>query len=61
MRANSTPILSTEVMYAQLRSQGRDVTFRRVPLGGHGVVPDNVPYEESLKEFDTVKAWFEKR
>ena len=61
MRDNSTPILSTEVMYAQLRSQGRDVTFRRVPLGGHGVVPDNVPYKESQKEFDAVKAWFEKR
>ncbi|WP_426104249.1 alpha/beta hydrolase family protein [Massilia sp. TSP1-1-2] len=61
MRDNSTPILSTEVMYAQLRAQNRDVTFRRVPLGGHGVVPDNMPYEESLKEFDAVKAWFEQR
>lgn len=61
MRDNSTPILSTEVTYAQLRAQGRDVTFRRVPLGGHGMVPDDVPYEQAQKEFDAVLAWFEKR
>lgn len=59
MRDNSTPILSTEVMYAQLRAQGRDVTFRRIPLGGHSLVPDNASYEDSQKEFDAVKTWFE--
>jgi dipeptidyl aminopeptidase/acylaminoacyl peptidase len=61
MQDNSVPILSTEVMYAQLRTQGRDVTFRRVPMAGHGLVPDGKPIPEAQKEYDAFMAWFERR
>jgi predicted esterase len=60
MQDRSVPILSTEVMYAQLRAQGRDVTFRRVPLAGHGLVPDGRPLPEAQKEYDAFMAWFER-
>lgn len=61
MQDNSVPILSTEAMYARLRAQGRDVTFRRVPLAGHSLVPDGRPMPESQKEYDAFMAWFERR
>jgi predicted esterase len=61
MQDNSVPILSTEVMYAQLRAQGRDVTFRRVPMAGHSLTLDNKPLPEAQKEYDAFMAWFEKR
>jgi pimeloyl-ACP methyl ester carboxylesterase len=65
MQDGSVPILSTEVLYAQLRVQGRDVTFRRVPNAGHGLVKDGLSREEAGKagvaEYDAIMAWFEKR
>lgn len=61
MQDNNVPILSTEVLYAQLRAQGRDVTFRRVPAGNHSLQPDGVPFPEVQKEYDAVMAWFERR
>jgi predicted esterase len=61
MQDNSVPILSTEVMYAQLRSQGRDVSFRRVPMGGHTLAPEGQPMPAAQKEYDAFMAWFEKR
>jgi predicted esterase len=61
MQDNSVPILSTEVMYAQLRAQGRDVTFRRVPMAGHSLAPEGKPLPEAQKEYDAFMAWFEKR
>lgn len=61
MQDNSVPILSTEAMYAQLRAQGRDVTIRRVPGAGHGLVPDGRPMPEGQKEYDAFMAWFERR
>lgn len=65
MRDRSVPILSTEVLYAQLRVQGRDVTFRRVPNAGHGLVKDGLSREEAGKagvgEYDAMMAWFERR
>lgn len=61
MQDSSVPILSTEVLYTQLRVQGRDVTMRRVPLAGHGLVPDGRPMPEAQKEYDAFMAWFDKR
>jgi predicted esterase len=59
MQDRSTPVLSTEVMYAQLRAQGRDVTFRRVPMAGHNLAPEGRPTPEAKKEYDAFIAWFE--
>jgi predicted esterase len=61
MQDSSVPILSTEVMYAQLRTQGRDVTFRRVPSAGHNLAPEGKPIPEAQKEYDAFMAWFDKR
>lgn len=61
MQDNSVPILSTEVLYTQLRVQGRDVTIRRVPLAGHSLVPDGRPMPEAQKEYEAFMAWFDKR
>jgi predicted esterase len=60
MQDKSVPILSTEVMYAQLRAQGRDVSFRRVPMAGHSLAPEGKPIPEAQKEYDAFMAWFEK-
>ncbi len=65
MRDEAVPILSTEVLYAQLRTQGRDVTFRRIPDVGHGLVRDGASMEETgqqlQREYDAIMAWFERR
>ena len=61
MQDNSVPILSTEVLYTQLRVQGRDVTLRRIPDAGHNLVPDGRPMPEAQKEYDAFMAWFERR
>jgi predicted esterase len=61
MQDRSVPILSTEVLYAQLRAQGRDVTFRRVPSAGHSLAPTGRPIPEAQKEYDAFIAWFEQR
>jgi dipeptidyl aminopeptidase/acylaminoacyl peptidase len=61
MQDNSVPILSTEVLYAQLRAQGKDVTFRRVPAAGHSLAPEGRPIPEAQKEYDAFMAWFERR
>jgi pimeloyl-ACP methyl ester carboxylesterase len=65
MQDMSVPILSTEVAYARLRGLGRDVTFRRVPNAGHGLVKDGLSSEEAAKagaaEYDALMAWFERR
>jgi predicted esterase len=61
MQDSSVPILSTEVMYAQLRAQGRDVSFRRVPMAGHSLAPEGQPLPAAQKEYDAFMAWFEKR
>jgi len=61
MQDKSVPILSTEVLYAQLRAQRKDVTFRRVPLAGHNLAPEGRPIPEAQKEYDAFMAWFEQR
>lgn len=61
MKDTSTPILSTEVMVAQLRGQGRDVTVRRVATADHDLVPAGGGYEQVKAEYDAIMAWYERR
>lgn len=61
MQDKNVPILSTEVLYAHLQAQGRDVTFRRVPGAGHSLAPDGRPVPEAQPEYDAFMAWFERR
>lgn len=65
MQDTSVPILAAEMLYAALRVQGRDVTFRRVPRAGHGLVEDSLPLDDKRKaqkaEYDAIMAWFERR
>lgn len=61
MRDDNVPILSTEVLYAQLRTQGRDVGFRRVPAANHGLVPEGGSMAQVQTEYDAIIAWFEQR
>lgn len=61
MRDDNVPILSTEVLYAQLRMQGRDVGFRRVPAAKHGLVPEGGSMAQVQAEYDAIIAWFEQR
>jgi predicted esterase len=58
MKDESVPILSTEVTYARLRALGHDVTFRRVPNAGHGLVPPGGTMNDVQKEYDAIMAWF---
>jgi len=60
MQDASTPILSTEVMVAQLRGRGRDVTVRRVPTANHDLVPANGGPEQVQAEYDAIMRWFER-
>jgi len=65
MQDSSVPILAAEMLYAVLRVQGRDVSFRRVPRAGHSLVEDSLPLEDKRKaqqaEYDAIIAWFERR
>lgn len=61
MQDDSTPILSAEVLYAQLRTQRSDVTFRRIPSAGHNLAPEGRPVPEAQKEYDAFMAWFDRR
>ena len=61
MRDDSVPVLSTEVAYARLRALGRDVTFRRVPRAGHGLMAEGGSMADVQKEYDAIMAWFGQR
>ena len=61
MQDQAVPILSTEVMYAQLRARGRDVTMLRVPGAGHDLMAEAGGREGVQKEYDAVVRWFDQR
>jgi pimeloyl-ACP methyl ester carboxylesterase len=55
----SVPPLAQELTAARLLSQGRDVTVRRVPGAGHGLMAPNAPDFNSLdKETRAALDWF---
>jgi pimeloyl-ACP methyl ester carboxylesterase len=56
MQDMAVPILSTESMAAELQAAGRDITVRRVPNGGHGLVPDGAPPDD---EYARILSWYE--
>jgi len=59
MQDKSVPILSTEVMVAQLRAQGRDVTVRRVAGANHDLTGADGGFEQVQQEYDAIIRWFE--
>jgi len=61
MQDASTPVQSTEVMYAQLRGKGRDVTIRRIPNATHDLVAADGGMAQVQAEYDAIIAWFEGR
>lgn len=61
MQDMATPPLSTEVMVAQLRGKGRDVTIRRLPTANHDMVPAGSGMAEVQAEYEAIMRWFEKR
>ena len=61
MRDENVPILSTEVLYAQLRAQGRDVSLRRVPAADHGLVPEGGSMTQAQPEYDAIIDCFGRR
>jgi pimeloyl-ACP methyl ester carboxylesterase len=59
MRDASVPILSTEVMASELAAAGRDVTLRRIPDAGHGLLPPGAQPAELWAEYQRIMTWFE--
>lgn len=61
MQDKSVPILSSEVMFAQLRMRGRDVTMVRIPGGSHDLLTEAGGREQVQQEYDAIIRWFEQR
>lgn len=58
----SVPALSQELLAARLRTAGRDVTVRRVPDAGHGLLPAGASDWSGLDvEFRRALDWFSAR
>jgi len=64
MADRSVPVQSTEVLYDTLLIEGRDITFRRIPGAGHGLIPDDGDFNASMPalegEFARMLSWFDK-
>lgn len=58
MADTSVPILSTEVMYAELLAKGRDVTFRRIPGANHSLMREGVQIKDVEAEYDRILRWY---
>lgn len=62
MQDSNVPVLSTEVLYAELRAAGRDVTFRRIPGAGHDLLPLGADFAANMprleNEFARITQWF---
>ena len=61
MQDKSVPILSSEVLFAQLRMRGRDVTMVRIPGGSHDLLTEAGGREQVQQEYDAIIRWFDGR
>jgi len=61
MSDNSVPSLSTEVLYVEMLTKGKDVTFRRIPEGEHNLVTPKGSIFDQDKEFLMIIDWFLKK
>lgn len=63
MADTNVPIISTEVLYSELASMGRDVTFRRIPDAGHNLLPRGADFAKSFplmeSEYARIIDWFD--
>ncbi len=59
MRDVNVPTLSSEVLFADLKTRGRDVRIRRIPDAGHDLLQPGAGYGDLQKEYDAVLRWFE--
>lgn len=59
MQDASVPILSTESMYSELLTAGRDVTMRRLPHAEHQLLPPDTSYDQLQPEYQRVLDWFD--
>lgn len=59
MRDTNVPALSSEVLFAQLKTQGRDVHIRRIPGAGHDLQPPGAGYGVLDKEYAAILQWFD--
>ncbi|MEM7018503.1 MAG: prolyl oligopeptidase family serine peptidase, partial [Pseudomonadota bacterium] len=53
-----TPIASTEILFARLFLDGRDVTFHRVPDVGHSLMKPNEPVDNLTARVDAIFEWY---
>lgn len=58
MADTSVPILSTEVLYAELIRRGRNITMRRIPGGNHALMRDGASINEVEGEYDRIVRWY---
>lgn len=58
MADTAVPILSTEVLYAEMMRKGRDITMRRIPGGNHALMREGEPIKEVEAEYDRIVRWY---
>ncbi len=58
MADTSVPILSTEVLYAELIRKGRDITMRRILGGNHALMREGEPVRDVEGEYDRIVRWY---
>lgn len=60
MQDVNVPILSAEVLGAELMAAGRDVTMRRIPNADHGLMTPAGGWEQRDAEYRRILDWFER-
>jgi len=60
MQDVNTPILSAEVLAAELMAAGRDVTMRRIPNADHGLMTPDGGWEQRDAEYRRILDWFDR-
>lgn len=58
MADTAVPILSTEVLYAELIRKGRNITMRRIPGGNHALTREDASINEVEGEYDRIVRWY---